>query len=80
MSLRSFTHASMLHERTARRTSLAVTFRSNELRGRWIEKLVFPMSYSQEMSPQSVRTSQYTHMVHRSPATAPSYEWNVGAM
>ena len=80
MSLRSFTHASMLHERTARKTSSAVKCRSNERRGRWIEKLVFPTSYSRENEPAECKTSQHTYMIHRSPATASSYKGNVGAM
>ena len=44
--------------------------------------MVFPMSYPREMSPTVMRKAEdrHTHMVHRSPATASSYEGNVGAM
>jgi hypothetical protein len=52
-SLRSLIDASTPSERTARRTSCAVTWRLNELRGRWIEKFVFPMSFPRTMSPPS---------------------------
>ena len=43
-SFRSFTVASTPSERTARSTTCAVACRSNDSRGRWMEKFVLPKS------------------------------------
>ena len=48
MSFLSFTCASTPSDRTAWRMSLLVACRSNESRGRWSEKFVFPRSYPRQ--------------------------------
>ena len=58
MSFRSFTFASTPSERTARSTTCAVACRSNDARGRCIEKFVLPKS----CSPRCERRRRGAHV------------------
>ena len=83
ISFRSLTWASIPRDRTARRTIWPVACRSNDVRGKWIEKFVFPRSCS-----VSIRVSQNvingrcrnTNMIHSSASTPSANERDPGAL
>jgi len=75
ISFLSLMCASIPSERTARRTICAVACRSNDVRGRWIEKFVFPRSCQIYSSLEDVYqypwNFKYTNMIY-SPTSTPS--------
>ena len=77
ISLRSLTRASMSKDLTAFKITWAVTCLSNEVRGRWMEKLVLPRSCKVHKSmPDLPVGRKCTYMINSTTSTSSAYERN----
>ena len=81
ISLRSLTWASMSKDLTAFKITWAVAYLSNEVRGRWMEKLVLPRSCKVHKSMPNLPVGwKCTYMINGTTSTSSAYERNSSSL